>query len=160
MSRRRRQNGDSGSALVEFAISSVVILSVLFGIIDAGRALYAFDWVGNAARQGTRFMIVRGLYCVYDPVPLPGGCPATAADSTNYITNATGNGLDTTGIDTSQVTVTTTCFLVGHALGPPPCAPTGWVIVNVQYNFRFITPFLAAIPPWQMTSTSKVIVQN
>lgn len=160
MLRHGRQSRDKGGSVIEFALSAVVILAVMFGIIDAGRALYSYDWVAHAARAGTRFMIVRGIYCQYDPMPLPGGCPATAADASNYITNANGNGFDATGINTSQVTVTTTCFLVGHALGPPPCAPTGWVIVDVAYNFKFITPFLAGIPAWEMTSSSKVIVQN
>jgi hypothetical protein len=144
---------------VEFALSAVVVLAVLFGIIDAGRALYSYDWVVHAARSGTRFMIVRGTYCQYDPMPLPGGCPATAADATNYITNATGNGFDATGINTSQVTVSVGC-LTGAVFAPPPCAPAAPVQVKVDYNFKFITPFLAGIPPWAMTSTSKVIVQN
>jgi len=144
--------------MLEFAISTVVILTVLFGIIDVGRAAYAYDWVVHAARQGARFMIVRGTYCIYDPVPLPGGCPATAQDATNYITNANGNGLDTTGIATNQVTVFTNCFRVANEQGPPPCAPTGWIRVRVQYNFSFVSPFVPLT--WTMHSTSYMVVQN
>jgi len=157
MARNRRQNGARGNALVDFAVSTVVILTALFGIIDVGRALYAYDWVAHAARQGARFMIVRGTFCANNPVQLPGGCPATGKDCVNYITNANGNGLDTTGIDTSQVTVTTGC-LTGAVFAPPPCAPSYPVQVKVQYNFKFLSPFVPL--SWSMQSTSKVIVQN
>jgi len=33
----RQQHGEAGNALVEFAVSMVVILTLLFGIIDVGR---------------------------------------------------------------------------------------------------------------------------
>ena len=159
----RRLKEEAGSGLIEFAVSLVLILTVLFGIIDVGRALYAYDWVANAARKGSRFMIVRGTGCINNPVLLPGGCPATATDSSNYITNAHGNGLDTTGIDPSQVHVSTLCFATNTVAQLPPCAPDGgYVRVSVMYTFKFITPFLAAAFPSgvQMSSTSKVVVQN
>lgn len=157
-SRPQPPDKDKGTGLIEFALASVTILTVLFGIIDVGRAAYAYDWISNAARLGARFMIVRGTNCINNPVLLPGGCPATAADSTNYITNSNGTGIDTSGIDTRELTVTTTCFLVGHTLGPPPCAPTGWLRVQIQYNFKFLSPFIPLT--WQMQSTSQEIVQN
>jgi Flp pilus assembly protein TadG len=156
---RRHRNSQQGATLVEFAVSLIVILTVLFGIIDAGRALYAYDWVANAARKGTRFMSVRGVNCLKDPSLLNGGCPATRDDATNYIKNANGNGLDTTGINTNQVTVTTSCEVAGTSFSLPPCAPTVWVQVTVAYEFNFITPFLTHTP-WRMQSSSRVIVQN
>jgi len=145
--------------MIEFAIASTVVLAVLFGIIDAGRALYAYNWTSNAARKGTRFMIVRGEFCVQDPMPLTGGCPATAQNLDDYIKNTNGNGLDTTGIDTSKITTATEC-ITGAVFVPPPCAAGGAVKVNVTYTFNFITPFLRVIPAWNMTSYSQVIVQN
>jgi hypothetical protein len=150
---------DHGSAIIEFAITSVVVLSVLFGIIDAGRALYAYDWTSNAARKGTRFMIVRGVSCGNNPMPLTGGCPATAQNLDDYIKNTNGNGLDTTGIDTSKITTATVC-ITGAVFVPPPCAAGGAVKVNITYTFNFITPFLRVIPAWAMRSSSQVIVQN
>ena len=160
--RQLRRNRDKGTALVEFALSATVILAVLFGIIDGARALYAYDWVANAARKGTRFMIVRGTFCANNPMPLPGGCPATKQNVDDYIKNTNGNGLDVTGIDTSKVVTNTTCFWVHSTGAPPPCAPGGWVKVSVTYTFSFITPFLRVLPlhSWPMESSSQVIVQN
>jgi len=155
-----RRNTEKGSALVEFALSLLVILSVLFGIIDVGRALYAYDWVANAARKGTRFMIVRGVNCLHNPQLLQGGCPADATDAANYVINANGQGLDITGIDTSQVHVTSQCYVTATVGSLPPCAPTTWVKVTVSYQFNFITPFLSSFAPWTMRSSSQMIVQN
>lgn len=161
--RRNSRDSQKGSALVDFALSLIIVLSVLFGIIDVGRALYAYDWVANAARKGSRFMEVRGTPgCLKNPHLLSGGCPATATDATNYITNANGNGIDTTGINANQLTVTSLCRVTGSIGTQPPCADTTWVQVKVTYNFKFITPFLAVAFPsgWDMHSSSEVIVQN
>ena len=83
----RQQNGETGTALVEFSITVVVMLILLFGVVDVGRAAFAYDWVSNAARQGARYAIVRGAFC-QAIVP---GCPANQAAVKNYVTtNAPG----------------------------------------------------------------------
>ena len=153
----RRRNADKGTALVEFSLAAFTILVLLFGIIDVGRAAYAYDWVSNAARLGTRFMIVRGTNCPNNPVLLPGGCPATAQNLSDYITNASGTGINTSGIDTSQVTVSSEC-ITAAVFAPPPCADKWWVQVKVQYEFRFLSPLVPL--SWQMQSISRVVVQN
>jgi Flp pilus assembly protein TadG len=160
--RFRQLRGEQGNALVEFALAVSVLLTLLFGIIDIGRALYAYDWLYNGARQATRWAMVRGSSCN----SLLPGCPlgANGADIQNYVTNnlpaGWGSALDTTGIDTSAVSVTSKCFAADSAGGPPPCAPTGYVQVQVTYQFHFITPFLSSFASWPMTSTSERVVQG
>jgi len=150
-SRRR----DRGSAIIEFAISAVVLLTVLFGIIDVGRALYAYDWLSHSARAATRWAMVRGNECSQLPV----GCPAVANDVNSYVKNTNGNGLDTTGIDTSQLTVTMHCYVGGTVASPPPCVPRTWVNVSLAYHFQFLSP-LIPLPAWDMHSSSQRIVQE
>ena len=151
----RSGNREAGTALVEFAISLLAFLALLFGISDVGRAAYAYDWVSNAARLGTRFAMVRGKTCTV----LSGGCPAAASDVSNYVTNANGNGVDTTGIDPSQLTVTTVCFAQGAVTHTsPPCAAQGYVQVTVQYTFKFVSS--ASPLTWSMQSSSEQLVQN
>ncbi len=97
--------------MVEFALSLTVLLTLLFGIIDIGRALYAYNWLYNGARQATRWAMVRGAFC---DSHLP-GCHDAAGGShfgryhqlchrplpqPPYT-----DGLDTSGIDTSAVSV-------------------------------------------------------
>lgn len=49
---------ESGAALVEFAIISTVLMILMFGIIDFGRALYTKNSLTNAAREGGRYAAV------------------------------------------------------------------------------------------------------
>ena len=41
-------------ALIEFALISPVLLLLLFGIIDIGRAVFYYDTIGHAVREGAR----------------------------------------------------------------------------------------------------------
>jgi hypothetical protein len=43
--------------LIEFALVSPVLLLLLFGIIDIGRAVFYYDTVGHAAREGARTLV-------------------------------------------------------------------------------------------------------
>jgi hypothetical protein len=46
--------GQRSQALIEFALVSPVLLLLLFGIVDIGRAVFYFDTVDHAAREGAR----------------------------------------------------------------------------------------------------------
>lgn len=47
-----------GQALVEFALILPILILLLVGIFDFGRAIYAFNTVNNAAREAVRVAIV------------------------------------------------------------------------------------------------------
>jgi len=49
---------ERGQALTEFAIVLPLLLLLLVGILDFGRAVYASHTIGNAARQAARLAIV------------------------------------------------------------------------------------------------------
>jgi Flp pilus assembly protein TadG len=53
MSRSRRKRQES-QALIEFALISPVLLLLVFGIIDIGRAVFYYDTLNHAAREGAR----------------------------------------------------------------------------------------------------------
>lgn len=48
----------SGQSLVEFALILPVFVLVLVGIIDFGRAIYAYSTINNAAHEGGRWAVV------------------------------------------------------------------------------------------------------
>ena len=48
----------AGQSLVEFALLMPVLVIIMLGIFDAGRAVFAYNTVSNAARQGVRVAIV------------------------------------------------------------------------------------------------------
>ena len=49
---------ERGQALVEFALVLPVLLLLIFGIVDAGRLIYTYNTVSNAARNAARVAIV------------------------------------------------------------------------------------------------------
>ena len=80
MNRRIGRHG--GQALVEFALVIPLILLLVFGALDIGRAVWALDSSANAAREGARYAIVHGgspsNTC---PVGPPGAQSAVPASS-------------------------------------------------------------------------------
>ncbi|TMB79823.1 MAG: pilus assembly protein [Chloroflexi bacterium] len=44
--------GQRSQALIEFALVSPVLLLLLFGVIDLGRAIFYYDTINHAARLG------------------------------------------------------------------------------------------------------------
>jgi len=131
-----------GSALVEQALVLTFLLTVMFGIIDCGRALYTYHFVSNAAREATRWASVRS------ETSLLGTADNSAVKA--FVSNVSGMGLDPSLISTS------TNFLAPPH-GSPRCPPgtnlTGCVVeVQVNYDYKFFFPFL---PNGTVTMTSK-----
>ena len=91
---KRRRSREYGGSLVEQAFTVVVVLTLIFAIIDFGRALYTYHFVSNAAREATRWASVRGQDCS----GLAGGCPASSTDVQTYVSAVSGMGLDATKI--------------------------------------------------------------
>jgi Flp pilus assembly protein TadG len=56
--RRRSTDRSRGQSLVEFALVFPIVLLVMLGILDFGRAIFAFNSVSNAARTAIRVAIV------------------------------------------------------------------------------------------------------
>jgi len=61
-------------ALIEFALVSPVLLLLLFGIVDIGRAVFYYDTVSHAAREGARLAVRAG-----NPLPTNADILATVA---------------------------------------------------------------------------------
>jgi len=53
----RVKAGQRSQALIEFALVSPVLLLLLFGIVDIGRAIFYYDTLNHAAREGARAAI-------------------------------------------------------------------------------------------------------
>ncbi|MGH7764769.1 MAG: TadE/TadG family type IV pilus assembly protein [Candidatus Dormibacteraceae bacterium] len=53
----RGRGRQRSQALIEFALVSPVLLLLLFGIIDIGRAVFYYDTLNHAAREGARAAI-------------------------------------------------------------------------------------------------------
>jgi len=51
-------SGERSQALIEFALISPVLLLLVFGIIDIGRAVFYYDTLNHAAREGARAAVL------------------------------------------------------------------------------------------------------
>jgi len=146
---------EQGSALVEMALSLVVLLSVVFGIMEMSQALYTYHFISEAARDGTRYAIVRGSSC---PAVLP-GCPAagTGVDVQTYL-----RGQGFPGITPGLLTAVTSWPTTGSSCTPSvtPCDnPGNLVNVVVTYQFPLSIPFVPA-RTLAMTSTSQMVISQ
>src|SRR2546423_15650585 len=61
-----KKSEERGSTLVEFAIGATVFLTVMFGVIEFGRALWTHNALADAARRAAR-------YAVNQPAASPAG---------------------------------------------------------------------------------------
>jgi Flp pilus assembly protein TadG len=153
----RRRSGvlaEHGSTLVETALSLVLLFTVVFGIMEIGWALYTYLFVSQAAREGTRYAIVRGSTCA-----APGSLctDASQADIRSYIQN-----LGYFGINSNNMTVTATWPTTGAACTPSstPCNnPGNLVQVTVAYRFPLSIPFVRA-STINMSSTSQMVISQ
>ena len=55
---KRSRRARRGQSLVEFALVLPLFLLFIFGIIDLGRGVFAYNAIQNAAREGVRLAIV------------------------------------------------------------------------------------------------------
>jgi len=53
----RPRKGERGAALMEFTIGAAVFLSVMFAVIEFGRALWTHNALADAARRGARYAV-------------------------------------------------------------------------------------------------------
>ena len=53
-----RHHARRGQSMVEFALILPLFVLLLVGVFDFGRAVYAYNTINNAAREGGRFAIV------------------------------------------------------------------------------------------------------
>src|SRR5882724_8430612 len=81
-----------GNALTEFALILPVVVACIFGVIEFGRALYAYHFESNAAREATRWASVRGQSC--DNTVYTSACPAVPSDIKDFVAGIAPPGID------------------------------------------------------------------
>lgn len=124
--RRFHPDRPRGQSLVEFALILPVFILVLVGILDLGRAVYAFNTLNNAAREGSRLAIVDQTVTHIQ---------AHAAQQAGWL-----------GVDPSQVTVDFRDPAVPQTAGSCPGAPGSGAIVGCLAVVRLTYAFEAATP--------------
>ena len=155
---------EQGNSLVEMAIGVSLFLMLLIGIIETSLALYTYNYVSDAAREGSRWAIVRGSACSTNTPGLD-HCNASTSEIQNYV-----QSLAYPGINSSNLTVTATWLKPSSPPGATwsscvssPSAPCNQQGYEVQVTVSY--PFPLNIPFWQNTnltvsSTSSMVISQ
>lgn len=121
---------ERGSTLVEYAMILSLFLLLTMGVLEFGRAVWAYNSLSHGAREGSRYAIVRGA---------DSGRAATVEDVQDFVRNRLPS--------LAPVEVTTSW---------DPDNQAGSVVqVQVQYAFNPIVPLL---PPITLSSTSRMVI--
>jgi len=120
---RHPRNTELGQSLVEFSMVLPIFLVLIFGLVDFGRAFYAWLIVTEAAREGARAAAVQG--------------DASTVNSKIYASFCSGTGSpppsSSCGIDDSSSVFQIT---TGNLQGTRGQETT----VDITYTFSFVTP--------------------
>lgn len=126
----RRQRGQS---LTEMAVSLPILLVLLAGVLDIGRAYYTYLSLRDAAAEGAAYGSIH------------------PTDSSGIIDRVVGES-PTGVVDWTSATVTPT-VLVKSCEG-------GGIRVQVQYSYTLLTPFIGAIAGSQTLPLSATVVNT
>ena len=161
----RRLGNNEGTALVEYGVSITLFMTFLFGIMDFSRFIYTYHFVSEAAREATRYAMVRGATFkgTACSATQPYACNATGANITTFVQNLTPSG-----ITSGSVTATTTWPSTAPT-GAATACPSGnsgqnpgcLVEVEVSYPFKFMLPFLPrSVTTYTLSSTSEMVISR
>ncbi len=142
---------EQGGSLVEMAISCLVLVPILFGMIQLSIGLYCYHFAADAAREATRWAIVRGSTC--SGIFGTGYCSPTSANANGADGNDIAQYVRTLGYPYSASVTTTTKWCINGAAVPATwttCSatqsgnnvPTNQVQVTVSYSYPLVIPFV------------------
>ena len=131
---RALRRDERGVELIEFSLVSILLLMLVFGIMEFGRAIWIYGTVAHVAREGARFAMVRGS---------DSGRDASTTDVENYVNQQRAAGM--TGL-----TVTTTWDNTAKDPGTV-------VQVQVDRDFDPALP-LVNLGPFTLSSTSRMMI--
>ena len=135
---KKIRKGERGSTLVEFAIGATLFLTVMFAVIEFGRALWVHNALADAARRGARYAVVHAA--------------ADSAAVKNVVVYGDPAGGSTPMVDnlaTSNVNVTYSGF--GLSGGTATVSIT-------NYQFQFVVPIVSTsiqMPSYSTTLTAE-----
>lgn len=148
---RRPIQRTRGAALIEFALTLGVLLTLVFGITEFGRAIYEYDALAKAARDATRYLSTKA----------PGDAVAvTDATCLAVHGNPTCSGSPLApGLTTAMVSVcdAVSCAPTHQAQGSAPVVNLVTLTIggpNQPYTFSSAVPFVVPNIPFGAISVT------
>jgi Flp pilus assembly protein TadG len=137
---RRLVPRDAGQSLAEFAILLPVLMGVVIGIFEFGRAWNVDQVLTNAAREGGRLAVIE-------------------TSSESDVTNAVETALTNAALEPSLATITVEGMDDGYGT-------QATVQVQYPYEFIFLGPIMAFLgdgegdTPGSITLDSQIVMRN
>jgi Flp pilus assembly protein TadG len=154
----RRVRSESGGTLIETALSISLLLAFMFGILEVSLALYSYHFISDAAREGTRYAIVRGsTWGTACTTYASAGCTASQQNIKDYVASLAFPGINP---DPTKLIVTPQWYSTfGGTANGAYNTPSNVVQVQVQYLFPFRVPFVPQAT-WSMSSQSEMEISQ
>jgi Flp pilus assembly protein TadG len=159
---------ERGGALVEFAVTAVLLMTVVIGVIEFALVMYAYHFVSTAAQMGARYAIVRGAHwtsaCSTSAPPnfaLSYGCKAASADVQNYVKSVTTSGLNSAKVSATTTWTATTPDCASSCTACSSSNAQGCLVkVQVTYAFPFLPVLFFPQSTLNLTSTAEMVIQE
>jgi Flp pilus assembly protein TadG len=147
--------------MVEIALSSMIVLLSVFGIMECCRAMYYEHAVYDAARSAARYAIVRGSS--WSGVPcastISASCEASSANISAYAQANISPGLTPASVAVISTwpgrSATGAACDTTNGVNSPGCV----VSVQISYPFRFLLP-MPSVATIQLKSSATVTVSQ
>ena len=157
----RAMGSDQGAALVEFAIASSIFFLLLFAVFSFALGFYTFHYVSHAAREGSRWAMVRGSACATYSSTTP--CPAQESDIADYVKGLAYPGINSAEHMTVKVFTasynTSTSTWTSCDEGVTCNAPGNQIKVVVSYDFPLNIPFWSRESITVSSTSTQIISQ-
>jgi Flp pilus assembly protein TadG len=162
---RKIVRNEDGSNLVEMGLSMIVFMPFFFAVIQFSYGLYVYNYVGEAAREATRWAAVRGSTCYSDLGS--SFCPSNGSSDTDIQSYVQGMGFP--GMNKSSISVATNWYTASSGTprtwslcssGIPACnKPGNQVQIAVSYPVPLPIPFWKSLTLTVKSTSQMVIVQ-
>lgn len=150
----RAAHRESGETIIEFALTALVLFTIMFGIMAFSLVMFCYLMTSQAARQGARYAMVRGNSWSGDcNKPSPANCVAQEADIQAYAQSLVSVNSNNLKLDATWLSST------GVACGnADSCKSPGSIVkVTATYTYSEVFP-LVTNQSYTMTSTAEMTV--
>jgi len=150
MKHKNSNTKERGQSLIELSMSLVMLLTLLAGVVDFGRAFFTWITLLDAAQEGASYAsVIPTTYLQADEINSEGGFCDEIIDRVKITTKDLSGGVTSTTIDLSEMDISVDIFLNGKDCGSATPADICYgkeVMVQVNYDsFPITMPFLGTI---------------
>lgn len=177
---RSRRTGQRSQALIEFALVSPVLLLLIFGIVDLGRAIFYYDTLNHAAREGARVAarasnalptnadVLNAVAGQMQGVPVTQPCPqgpiSTATPPANsawlYVTEPSPPGAAETTPPPNAPGGEYASVAAGSCSAVNPATGNDQLQVTLRFNLVLITPVIAQVTANHIVITAAAVYRT